>query len=591
VLVHWNLSSGYGSFHLTQSHCKTFLADCSRCPERFDIEDVSVGGGGDMAFDGVAIIVNDNLVFSKEEVDDLKAKLHRLDVNFVFIQSKTSSKFDAAEIGNFIFGVESFFSHGLPNHANESVKAMKDLADYIYKQSISFSRNPACSMYYVTTGKWEEDPHLLHRIDAGVNNLYATDLFESSGVDFIPIDGDHLKMIYKELKNKVDKQINFERHTIIPQIDGVSEAYIGILPCDEYLKLISSSDGSLLKSLFYDNVRDFQGDNPVNGEVGETLRNNSVRNSFVLLNNGVTIVAKSIQKIGYIFTVRDFQIVNGCQTSHILHANKDSLDNSIYLPIKLIVTNDEEVTNRIIKATNRQTEVKTEAFLSLQPFQKSLEDFYNSFTEDRDKEYRLYYERRSKQYESQLPSLNKSKVISITYQIKCFVSMFLDMPHSTHRYYGELLKANENRIFVDGHSFYPYYVSCLTCHLWENDIRRGKIDSRYRKFRYHILMVIRILLKGAEQSPFSDNKKSNNYYAEIQETLKNPVKVSELFNQAISIVDSVMESTPYKGYAPENLIRLKNFSTQLAASADLSNPKVEKVKSTNVKPVLRKKIT
>ncbi len=523
-----------------------------------------------MAFDGIAIIVNDNLVFSREEVDDLKNKFHRLDVNFVFIQSKTSNKFDPAEIGNFIFGVESFFKHGLPKQANESVKTLKDLADYIYDQSIDFVRNPSCSMYYVTTGKWENDSNLVHRINSGIETLKTTSLFEESGIEFIPIDADHLKLIYKELKNKVDKQINFEKHTIIPQIDGVSEAYIGILPCDEYLKLICSSDGSLLKSLFYDNVRDFQGENPVNREVGQTLQSNAIRNSFVLLNNGVTIVAKSIQKTGSVFTVRDFQIVNGCQTSHILHANKGSLDNSIYLPIKLIVTNDEEVTNRIIKATNRQTEVKTEAFLSLQPFQKALEDFYNSFTNEAEKNYRLYYERRSKQYENQTPILNKSKVVSITYQIKCFVSMFLDMPHSTHRYYRELLKSNEDKIFVDKHSFYPYYISCLTCHLLENAIRNGHIDQRYKKFRYHILMIVRILLKGEEQVPFSNNKKTNNYYIDILESLKKPTKTLSLFSQAVSIIDAVAKSDSYRNDAPAGLTRLKNFSnllTQLAVQS------------------------
>ncbi len=535
--------------------------------ERFEVEDISVGGGGDMGFDGVAIIVNDNLVFSKEEIDDLKNKFHRLDVNFVFIQSKTSNKFDSAEIGNFIFGVESFFKHGLPKHTNESVKSLKELTDYIYDQSIDFARNPSCSMYYVTTGKWEDDSNLVHRINAGVETLKVTGLFESFGIEFIPIDAEHLKTIYKELKNKVDKQINFEKHTIIPQIDGVSEAYIGILPCDEYLKLICSSDGSLLKSLFYDNVRDFQGDNPVNREVAETLRSNAIRNSFVLLNNGVTIVAKSIQKTGSIFTIRDFQIVNGCQTSHILYSNRTSIDNSIYLTIKLIVTNDEEVTNRIIKATNRQTEVKTEAFLALQPFQKALEDFYNSFTSEEDKEYRLYYERRSKQYESQMPTLNKSKVVSITYQIKCFISMFLDMPHSTHRYYGELLKANEDKIFVDKHGFYPYYISCLTCHLLENAIRCGNIDQRYKKFRYHIVLVIRILLKGKELPPLSDNKKSNNYYIHIQNTLKDSGEAAKLFARAISILDYAMKTENYKRYTPADLTRLKNFTTQLIQSA------------------------
>jgi hypothetical protein len=541
--------------------------------ERFDVDDISVGGGGDMGFDGIAIIVNDNLVFSKEEIDDLKKRFHRLDVKFVFIQSKTSNKFDSGEIGNFVFGVESFFEHGLPKSTNEIVKSLKDLADYIYEQSIDFVNNPSCFLYYVTTGKWEDDPNLVHRIDVAKKKLHEMNLFDPFGIEFIPIDANHLKTIYKELKNKIDKQINFEKHTIIPQIDGVKEAYIGILPCDEYLKLICSNDGSLLKSLFYDNIRDFQGENPVNKEMGETLKNNFVKNSFVLLNNGVTIVAKSIQRTGTIFTIKDFQIVNGCQTSHILYANKESLDNSIYLPIKLIFTNDEEVTNRIIKATNRQTEVKTEAFLSLQPFQKSLEDFYNSFTNENEKDYRLYYERRSKQYENQLANLNKSKVVSITYQIKCFISMFLDIPHSTHRYYGEILKAHENKIFVDTHSFYPYYVSCLTCHILENLIRDGHFDLKYKKFRYHILMVTKILLTKdkEEKSPLFNSKKSQGYYEHILGILRQQTEIIKLFTQVISIVDSVIKNDLYDGKAPYKLTRLKNFSNQLESAAKNMN--------------------
>jgi hypothetical protein len=59
------------------------------------------------------------------------------------------------------------------------------------------------------------------------------------------------------------------------------------------------------------------------------------------------------------------------------------------------VTDDIDITNMVIKATNRQTEVKVEAFESLQPFHKQLEDFYNTFKDIKP----LYYERRSKQYD------------------------------------------------------------------------------------------------------------------------------------------------------------------------------------------------
>ncbi len=53
----------------------------------------------------------------------------------------------------------------------------------------------------------------------------------------------------------------------MPQIGGVQAAYIGIVPCLEYLKLLTNEDGTLNRRLFYDNVRDFQGNNPVNHEI------------------------------------------------------------------------------------------------------------------------------------------------------------------------------------------------------------------------------------------------------------------------------------------------------------------------------------
>jgi hypothetical protein len=44
-------------------------------------------------------------------------------------------------------------------------------------------------------------------------------------------------------------------------------------------------------------------------------------------------------------------------------------------------------------------------------------------------------------------------------QVKCFVAMFLNDPHSTHRYYGELLDANRSKMFLPSHSPLPYFLS------------------------------------------------------------------------------------------------------------------------------------
>ena len=76
---------------------------------QFSLEDVHVGGGRDLGMDGIAIIVNGNLITSPEELDDFAKSNKYLDVEFIFIQSKTSNSFDAKEIGTFLGGVESFF--------------------------------------------------------------------------------------------------------------------------------------------------------------------------------------------------------------------------------------------------------------------------------------------------------------------------------------------------------------------------------------------------------------------------------------------------------------------------------------------------
>lgn len=323
-------------------------------------------------------------------------------------------------------------------------------------------------MYYASTGVWQDDPTLLSRINVEKAALEKTNLF--SKVMFRPLDAEAIKTLYRELRRKVTREIIFDKHTILPAIRDVVEAYIGLLPCTEFIKLISDNEGKLQRSLFYDNVRDYQGNNPVNKEIEQTLADASTRDKFVLLNNGITIVADSITKVGPKFRLIDFQIVNGCQTSHVIFRNQSALCNA-YVPIKLIATTDQDVASSITKGTNRQTEVKIEAFESLSPFHKELEEFYATF--GKEKPLRLNYERRSRQYAS-LP-IHFGQIITIPLQVACFVGMFLNEPHSTHRYYGELLDSNRTKIFLSNHSPFPYYVSGYALEFLNTLIAKGNM--------------------------------------------------------------------------------------------------------------------
>jgi len=58
-------------------HFVNYYVTSKHHPDSFDPDDVAVGGTGDLGLDGVAVLVNDHLVSSREDVDYLKKTLRR----------------------------------------------------------------------------------------------------------------------------------------------------------------------------------------------------------------------------------------------------------------------------------------------------------------------------------------------------------------------------------------------------------------------------------------------------------------------------------------------------------------------------------
>jgi hypothetical protein len=498
----------------------------------FDIEAVTVGEGNDTGIDGIAIIVNGQLIDSLDEVDDLLEKNNFLEIEYIFVQSKTSSSFDSSEINTFIFGVQDFFSLKPKLVRNEDIKRFAEISNYIFQKAPKFRENPTIKLFYVTTGKWTNDTNLRAVIDSGVNSLEQTNLFEV--VSFTPFGAKELATSYRKSKESISTTITFNNRITIPKINGVSQAYIGLLPFNEFLKIVADDDDILL-NVFEDNVRDFQGDNnDVNGGIATTITNNDSE-IFSVLNNGVTIVASSISPTGDQFTISDYQIVNGCQTSNVLYNNRKSANISkVSVPIKLIATT--EVKTRITLATNNQTPIKKEQLAALTQFQRSLEQYYNSFTGDA----KIYYERRSKQFNSD-NSVLKSRIITVPYQIKSFAGMFLDEPHSVTSYFGSIVRRlNEGKapIFDKDHTFSPYYTSAFTYYKLESLFKKGSIDSSYKKVRFHILMLFRILYGKEPLPPFNSTRKMDKYCEDLQAILNDESKALKAFKKCIEVIDN-----------------------------------------------------
>lgn len=499
--------------------------------ERFDPEDIMTKPG-EIGTDGIAICVNDHLITSLDEWDDMDKDV--VDVKFVFTQAKTSENFDGGEIGTFISGVKSFFANdALRMHTNEEIESLIKIKNKIYENSLSLKENPTVEMYYVCCGKWNDDNNLSERINLDLEPLRQSPDF--ANVTFYPYDASKIQTAYRELKKKISKTFRMDRKVTFYDIAGVRQAYIGLVKCKDYVAIVMDSEGNLLTNIFEDNVRDFQGYNQVNSEIRSTIKNESDQQRFAILNNGITIVAKGIGIEGDKTTIHDYQIVNGCQTSYVLYNNREDLGDDSYVVVKLIEINDSKVSDRVIFTTNRQTEVKSEAFISINEFQKGLEEYYNSIPI----QYRLYYERRSKQYDL-MDDVQKNRVVTIPSQIKAYLAMFLNEPQSVHRYYGELLNAYKGRIFRTEDSYALYYISSYYQFYINNKLKRGNLSKKYKAMRAYILFAMKMLISG--DVSLSGNKRSLEKAANTFISLRDDENaLDNYFNSAVSCLDECME--------------------------------------------------
>jgi len=173
-------------------------------------------------------------------------------------------------------------------------------------------------------------------------------------------------------------------------------SFLGVASLQNYLSFIRNSAGELRDELFDSNVRDYEGDNAVNEAIASTLQADDA-SDFWWLNNGITVIADEANSPQETMTVSGPLVVNGLQTSHVLHRAEEAglivsgrLENGIV--VRVIVSTDEEVRDRIIAGTNRQTQVPSPALFATKPDQIAIEKYLLVFD--------WYYERRKNRYKN-----------------------------------------------------------------------------------------------------------------------------------------------------------------------------------------------
>ncbi|WP_323018009.1 AIPR family protein [Castellaniella sp.] len=438
--------------------------------------------GDEFGIDGVAISIQGTLCTDVDEAEDILSVGKNHTSEFRFYQSKTSDKLDYGDISRFLDAVYDFFTSQELTTGTQ-LESLVEVKDKIYE--VTAKTSPSLRCFYCTTGSGQVSTVIQKLIDTNKDRLSELNIFEE-----IQIECMGAKIIqngFRSATNSSSAKINFPKAITMPTHEKVDEAYIGYVPASEILEISlgdPDQDGvrHINRSLFYDNVRGFNPDSEINKKIISELESGD-NASFVFKNNGITVVSKSIDRKGDTFTIEDYQIVNGCQTTNILAHIRENAE-GISVPLRLIGCSDIDFVSSIIIGTNRQNEVKEDQFWAMRPFMKDLEEYCAFQSGDS----RIFIERRDNQYRD--ISIERTRIFKPSDLMKAAAAMFFHQPHRAARDHRGIRSEFSERIFTEGHNVELYHVAALALYKFDFLVRTAKTDRSRVIYRFYALYAL-----------------------------------------------------------------------------------------------------
>jgi AIPR protein len=519
--------------------------------------------GDDAGIDGLFFLVDGELVTSSDELTGLvnSRSKRELEAEVIFTQSKTSEKFEKSQITNFSDGVFDFLSSE-PNfpHGDFLLDRRKLFLDLLELAPRLKNGRPNARAIYATTGLYSREPELKAAFTLLKTKIASYSYFHEIVVE--AVDRENIISKAAATATEVVADLPVIEFSPYPVADGIGQAYVALVNAKEFVdKLLKNKDGKLRPFVFEENVRDFLGpDNPVNLKIRDTLNNVNDRKRFGILNNGVTIISPDITYRAKVFTLRNYQIVNGCQTSNVLFEEYDQLDDSVVITAKIVELTDTDIVHKVVKATNSQSKVEDASFLSLQPISKKLEQYFEARSIANPEEPRLFVERRQGQYRTH--SLIQSRVFSLKDVFRATAAFWFDKPDLAGRYSAEMLKelpilsGERNREIV-------FFTSAMAMYKFSLLIAGSrKLPADFSKAKWHLLMCLKyIVLPGSP--PVINHKKADDFCEAILQELaiENGFK---LFEKAAATITSL-------GSYDRDRIRNKQYVDELKKTVRGSN--------------------
>ncbi|WP_426062001.1 AIPR family protein [Hymenobacter sp. B1770] len=379
----------------------------------------------DYGIDAIYLTANGEIVNSKDELHG-----YNRDTRFVFhfLQFKKGSGIEQSDLLKFNEGLKRvFLNEDLEEDQNEFLHAKMELLNgiktSIYENDNFRTDQISVKLYLVFNGMESNvtENFLLNSQIAAIKKELVDGGYVNNSIEIVDAQKNlNLSKNSEEIVGRVKYQKTLKY--ITEAGDNKLNGYVSIVKAREIAQLVKKWQGELFEA----NIRDYYKRNDLNSKILDTSSDEHEAKYFWSFNNGLTITCRLVEELpNDAFRLHGIQIVNGCQTSNALYIalynleryqeleqrqkaseklsqsdlkflnspeNKCLNDEATVL-VKIIETNDPELTYRITETTNSQTPIKAFSLKANDNIQQNIERFLEQEG--------IYYERRINFYKNQ----------------------------------------------------------------------------------------------------------------------------------------------------------------------------------------------
>ena len=366
--------------------------------------------------------------------------------------------------------------------------------------------------------------------------------------NLILVDNETLKFKYDEALNKsrpyINHEFNIDTSKCMEIMIGGTKAVIAAIPLKECIRIPGIKDGSLFRK----NVRQSLGtSNKVNKGIAATLKKDP--EDFFFLHNGITAICSQINLKDGLLSVKELNVVNGCQSLSTIYSCSETVKNSKdgFIMFRFYEISNPEKADKISTCTNSQSAVKARDLRSNDKYVLAMKKAYEQCYTDG-----YFITKRGEQADT--AKYNTNHIVNLTELGKQLIAWHSQRPTISYsetkiidKYFDQIFRKDYEPENIQALNELSRYVALR----WKNDNQLGLNESLLAMKAYaphHHLYAISVFFCEVNKMP---------------ESVPNPAKAYEKLREN-DLLDTIVDMAG----------QCLNMAFETASSEALDNGKI-----------------